>query len=115
MPIGINVNHRRFPAALAAEATSLRMHTGREIPPTDILIALLNAVDEFLKLDKISILRLFTHASSYASGRRVVVHQPEGDIVGVTAGLDPSGFLIVRRDDGTDTLILAGGVRAAGS
>ncbi len=28
---------------------------------------------------------------------------------------NPAGFLIVRKDDGTDTLILAGGVRAAGS
>ncbi len=113
--IGINVDHQRFPPAIASEATSLRIHTGREVGATDLLIALLFAVDEFVKQDKIAILRLFTQASSYAAGRRVVVHQPEGDIVGVTAGLDPSGFLIVRKDDGTDTLILAGGVRAAGS
>jgi hypothetical protein len=45
----------------------------------------------------------------------VIVDQPGGVVEGTTAGLDPSGFLIVRRDDGTDTLILAGGVRAAGS
>ncbi len=43
------------------------------------------------------------------------VQQPEGVIDGTTAGLNPDGFLIVRKDDGTDTLILAGGVRAAGS
>jgi hypothetical protein len=40
---------------------------------------------------------------------------PGGVIRGVTAGLNPEGFLVVRRDDGTDTLIIAGGVRAAGS
>ena len=62
-----------------------------------------------------AILRLFTQASSYAAGRRVEVEQPDGVIRGVTAGLNPDGFLIVRKDDGTDTLILAGGVRAAGS
>ena len=39
----------------------------------------------------------------------------DGIIEGTTAGLDASGFLIVRKDDGTDTLIVAGGVRAAGS
>ena len=39
----------------------------------------------------------------------------DGIIEGTTAGLDRAGFLIVRKDDGTDTLILAGGVRAAGS
>ena len=62
-----------------------------------------------------SILRLFARASSYAAGRRVIVEQPEGRVEGVTAGLDSSGFLVLRKDDGTETLILAGGVRAAGS
>ena len=45
----------------------------------------------------------------------MTVQQPGGEITGTTAGLDPAGFLIVRKDDGTDTLILAGGVRASGS
>jgi BirA family biotin operon repressor/biotin-[acetyl-CoA-carboxylase] ligase len=113
--IGINVNQTAFPPELAAEATSLRLQTGQEARPTDILIALLPAVDGFVKEDQDTILRLFAHASSYAAGRRVTVHQPDGIIEGTTAGLDPSGFLIVRKDDGTDTLVLAGGVRAAGS
>ena len=113
--IGINAGQTEFPGELAGSATSLRMWTGREACPTDLLIALLRAVDSFTTEDQESILRLFTHASSYAAGRRVTVHQPGGVITGTTAGLDPSGFLIVRKDDGTDTLILAGGVRAAGS
>ena len=113
--IGINVNHTAFPQELAAEATSLRLETGREACPTDILIALLPAIDSFVEQDQDVILRLFARASSYAAGRRVVVRQPEGVLEGVTAGLDPSGFLVVRKDDGTDTLIVVGGVRAAGS
>jgi biotin-(acetyl-CoA carboxylase) ligase len=72
-------------------------------------------VDAVANEDKETILALFTRASSYVAGRRVVVQQPEGRIEGTTAGLNPEGYLIVRRDDGTDTLILAGGVRAAGS
>jgi BirA family transcriptional regulator, biotin operon repressor / biotin---[acetyl-CoA-carboxylase] ligase len=113
--IGINVNQTVFPPDLAEVATSLRLHTGKDACATEILIALVGAVDGFATLDKNSVLRRFERASSYASGRRVVVRQPEGDIEGTTAGLDPSGFLIVRKDDGTDTLIVAGGVRAAGS
>jgi len=113
--IGINVNHRAFPAELAAEATSLRLEAGREFAREEILLALLPAVDRLLEFDQESVLRLFAQASSYASGRRVTVSQPEGVIEGVTAGLDKNGYLVVRRDDGTDTLILAGGVRAAGS
>lgn len=113
--IGINVNHPTFPLALAKEATSLRMHAGREISREDILIALFPAIDAVVGEDTETILRLFTHASSYAAGRRVTVQQPGGEITGTSAGLDPAGFLIVRKDDGTDTLILAGGVRASGS
>ena len=113
--IGINVNHTEFPDDLQNEAISLRQHAGREFAREDILFALFPAIDSVTGEDPETILRLFTHASSYAAGRRVTVDQPGGAITGTTAGLDPAGFLIVRKDDGTDTLVLAGGVRAAGS
>jgi BirA family biotin operon repressor/biotin-[acetyl-CoA-carboxylase] ligase len=113
--IGINVNHTSFPAELASEATSLRLHTGAPVSSTGILLHLLPAIDAFVELDKDTILRLFARASTYAAGRRVTVAQPDGIIEGTTTGLDPAGFLMVRKDDGTDTLIVAGGVRAAGS
>ncbi len=111
--IGINVNHGEFPAELAEEATSLRLAAGgREWPLTELLIELLHAIDRVVPEDKETILRLFTQSSSYAAGRRVTVALPDGMIEGTTRGLDADGFLIVRKDDGTDTLILAGGVRA---
>jgi len=113
--IGINVNHSAFPTDIAHLATSLRLHAGREFPREDILLALIPAIDGVLKEDSETILRLFSHASSYVEGKRVTVDQPGGLVTGTTAGLDPAGFLIVRQDDGTDTLILAGGVRASGS
>jgi BirA family biotin operon repressor/biotin-[acetyl-CoA-carboxylase] ligase len=113
--IGINVNQTAFPPQLANDATSLRLQSGRPACRTDILLALIPAIDAFVQEDRDTILRLFARASSYAAGRRVVVHQPGGMIEGTTAGLDADGFLVVRKDDGTDTLILAGGVRAAGS
>ena len=113
--IGINVNHGAFPGDIADLATSLRLYAGREFPREDIVLALIPAIDSVLKEDSETILRLFSHASSYVEGKRVTVDQPGGVITGTTVGLDPAGFLIVRQDDGTDTLILAGGVRASGS
>jgi BirA family biotin operon repressor/biotin-[acetyl-CoA-carboxylase] ligase len=113
--IGINVNQTGFPADVASLATSLRLAAGRQIGREEILLALLPAVESIVAQDKGAILASFTHLSSYASGRRVEVHQPEGILAGTTMGLDPAGFLMVRRDDGTDTLIVAGGVRAARS
>jgi BirA family transcriptional regulator, biotin operon repressor / biotin---[acetyl-CoA-carboxylase] ligase len=106
--IGINVNHTGFPPDLAAEATSLRIQAGRDLSREAILAPLVPAVERYAALPIEEILDLFTHASSYVSGRRVVVNE----IQGVTVGLDPVGFLKVRQDDGTVTLILAGGVRA---
>jgi nicotinate-nucleotide pyrophosphorylase len=113
--IGINVNQTSFPAHLAEEATSLRMASGREVAPAGLLIALLRAVDAFTAEPPEAILRLFARASSYAAGRRVTVELPDGAVAGTTAGLTSEGFLILRKDDGTDTLVVAGGVRAAGA
>ena len=126
--IGINVNQTEFPPKLQAEATSLRLECGRppgfrsaalQALPTlsreSILIALLPAVDDFVRLERDEVLRLFAQGSSYASGRRVTFEALGRTVEGTTAGLDPSGFLIVRKDNGTDTLVLAGGVRAVSS
>ena len=113
--IGINVNQTAFPAELSGLATSLRIHSGREYSREAILEALVPAVESFAALAPEAILRLFTQVSSYAAGRRVVVEQPDGTIEGITAGLTEAGYLRVRKDDGTDTLIVAGGVRAAGA
>jgi BirA family biotin operon repressor/biotin-[acetyl-CoA-carboxylase] ligase len=113
--IGINVNHTAFPGEVAELATSLRLEGGRPFVREEILLALLPAVETTMALEKAAIVAAFTRLSSYASGRRVRVDQPDGTIEGTTVGLDPAGFLIVRQDDGTDTLIVAGGVRAARS
>jgi BirA family biotin operon repressor/biotin-[acetyl-CoA-carboxylase] ligase len=115
--IGINVNHERFPAELAQEATSLRLESGREQSRERILIELLPAVDRYAALlaerGPDAIVDLFSRRSSYATGKRVVVHQGDTLIRGTTAGLNAAGFLVVRKDDGSDEIILAGGVRAA--
>jgi len=52
-------------------------------------------------------------ASSWIRGRRVEVHGPRA-CVGVTAGLDENGFLLVGTADGLVT-VQTGGVRAAQS
>ena len=121
--IGINCNHEHFPDDLAAEATSLRIESGREQSRERILIDLLPAIDRYVEIlverGPDPILALFSRRSSYASGKRVVVRQGDsaqsGAIFGTTAGLTEGGFLVVRKDDGSDEIILAGGVRAVGA
>ncbi|HEX3742392.1 MAG TPA: biotin--[acetyl-CoA-carboxylase] ligase [Bryobacteraceae bacterium] len=113
--IGINVNQAAFPDEVAAIATSLQFAAGRAIQREEILLALLPAIDAIVPQSKAAILKSFSELSSYATDKRVEVQLPEGVLKGTTAGLDPDGFLTVRRDDGTVTLVVAGGVRAAGS
>jgi BirA family biotin operon repressor/biotin-[acetyl-CoA-carboxylase] ligase len=116
--IGINVNHDHFPAELAQEATSLRQELGgQEQSRERILLELLPAVDRYAALlasrGPDPILELFSNRSTYATGKRVVVRQGDSILQGTTAGLNAAGFLVVRKDDGSDEIILAGGVRAA--
>jgi BirA family biotin operon repressor/biotin-[acetyl-CoA-carboxylase] ligase len=104
--IGINVSQTEFPEGL--DATSLRL-AGATATREDVLLALVQAVDRYCRETPAAILRMFEASSSYARGLRVRVDQ--NGIEGVTQGLDPSGFLIVRQDNGRDSTILAGGVR----
>jgi BirA family biotin operon repressor/biotin-[acetyl-CoA-carboxylase] ligase len=104
--IGINISQAEFPPEI--EATSLLL-AGASVTREAILKRLVEAVDRYCGETPETILRMFEESSSYARGRRVRVEQ--GAIEGVTRGLDPSGFLIVRQDDGRDSTILAGGVR----
>ena len=113
--IGINVNHPAFPPEIASEATSLRLATGRPQSREDLLMELLPTIDSFCRMlvegGRQPILDQFSRRSSYARGKRVSVDQPGGLVTGTTAGLDPAGFLKLRLDDGSESLILAGGVR----
>jgi BirA family biotin operon repressor/biotin-[acetyl-CoA-carboxylase] ligase len=115
--IGINVNHEEFPPDLAEIATSLRAASGKPQSREQVLVALLPAVESFCRMlvtgGKDAVLNMFYKSSSYARGKRVVVEAVDGIVEGTTAGLDPSGFLMIEQDDGTRRLILAGGVRAA--
>jgi BirA family biotin operon repressor/biotin-[acetyl-CoA-carboxylase] ligase len=113
--IGVNVNHSALPPEIAHEATSLRLASGRPHSREDLLIALLPTIDSFARMlvegGRQPVLEMFGRHSSYVTGKRVRVDQPGGALTGTTAGLDPNGFLKLRVDDGTESLILAGGVR----
>ncbi|MBC7926566.1 MAG: biotin--[acetyl-CoA-carboxylase] ligase [Bryobacteraceae bacterium] len=113
--IGINVNQSVFPEHLVSIAVSLRIATGREHSREDLLAALLVSIDSHLEVlyrdGRESVLTAFTQASSYVSGRRVIVENGATGMRGITEGLDPQGFLKLRLDDGTRRLVVAGGVR----
>jgi BirA family biotin operon repressor/biotin-[acetyl-CoA-carboxylase] ligase len=113
--IGINVNHTVFPAEIEPLATSLKLEGKRGVSREDLLVALVRSIEASCKVltadGPSAILNMFTHASSFVQGRRVRVEKDGAMIEGVTCGLNPSGFLVVREDDGKESTIFAGGVR----
>ncbi|MBI3696216.1 MAG: biotin--[acetyl-CoA-carboxylase] ligase [Acidobacteria bacterium] len=115
--IGVNVNHAAFPAQLAATATSLRLETGCEYSREALLIEILKETDRYLQIlverDAPAIVELFTRASSYAAGKRVVVVNGTVETSGRTTGITSAGTLLLERDDGSVAPILAGSVRPA--
>jgi BirA family biotin operon repressor/biotin-[acetyl-CoA-carboxylase] ligase len=113
--IGINVSHARFPPEIEALATSLRLEGAAAVSREELFVALIRAVDDCCRIltkdGAAAILKMFSRASSYAQGRRVRIEQEGAILEGVTCGLDPSGFLRLREENGKETTILAGGVR----
>jgi BirA family biotin operon repressor/biotin-[acetyl-CoA-carboxylase] ligase len=122
--IGINLNQRSFPPELESLATSIARETGAPQTRESLIIELLTALDrETALLEAASaphriasdLLARFAAASTWVAGKRVRI-QPTGagpGYTGITAGLDPQGFLRVAADDGGLRTVLSGGVREA--
>ena len=110
--VGVNVNQTAFPETIRESATSLRIASGHEVSPESVLANLLDSIDAHAAIlsrdGKQAILRLFEQASSYVRGRRVAV---DDSLKGTTNGLTAEGFLLLKRDDGVESVIYAGGVR----
>lgn len=116
--IGVNVNHTRLPRELEPLATSLRLAGGRTYSRLEILVRLLTALDPYynrlLAEGAAPLVARFAKVSTYARDKHVRVVAPREEFTGVTAGLDDSGSLLVRRDaDGRTVPVLVGDVTEA--
>jgi BirA family transcriptional regulator, biotin operon repressor / biotin---[acetyl-CoA-carboxylase] ligase len=112
--IGINVSQEKFPGELAATATSLRKETGRLHSRLEVLVKLLSQFEtdynRFLQEGAPYVVQRFELVSGFADGKRVRVETGTESYVGTTAGLSPEGLLVVRREDGASTTVIAGDV-----
>jgi BirA family biotin operon repressor/biotin-[acetyl-CoA-carboxylase] ligase len=115
--IGLNVNHVKMPAAIANIASSLRIETGRVHERVELLVRLLRHFESYYNQlcvhGTAPIVARFLEVSSYATGKRVRVTAAEETFLCTTAGLDPSGLLRVKRDDGRVETLLAADISEA--
>jgi BirA family biotin operon repressor/biotin-[acetyl-CoA-carboxylase] ligase len=119
--IGVNLHQRQFPPNLATPATSLDLETGRLVENEGLLIALLQSLHaELSRVDSPATRPAYFAAipsrleavSTWVRGKSVEVHGPL-QVSGITAGLNPEGFLLVKTASGTQT-ITTGGLREPG-
>jgi len=110
--IGINVNHHEMPEELREIATSLRIEGRKTYSRSHLLVVLLKELERkyHLLLDEggAAIARRWTAASTYAEGKQVRVRSNSGEFLATTAGLEPSGALRVRREDGREEVMVSG-------
>ena len=116
--IGINVHQRNFDAGLATPATSVDLESHRLISRQSLLLALLESLERearrLMESNAVAKIPLrIEHASTWVRGRQVEVHGPQA-CVGVTAGLDERGFLLVKAGGGL-IAVRTGGIRDAGT
>jgi BirA family transcriptional regulator, biotin operon repressor / biotin---[acetyl-CoA-carboxylase] ligase len=112
--IGINVNQEKFPAELSSIATSIRKESGRSSFRLELLVRLLTQFESdynrFLREGPSFVIDRFESVSSFARGRRVRVNTGVETYLGTTSGLSPEGLLLVARDNGPLTTVIAGDV-----
>ncbi len=116
--IGLNVNHTTFPRDLEPIATSPPPRHARPIPAAAARAARLRHPPrprpEARRLESTSTQPITQNLdvekfSSWITGKHVRVEARDGDpgYTGITAGLDPRGFLLVTGDDGKRHIVLS--------
>jgi BirA family biotin operon repressor/biotin-[acetyl-CoA-carboxylase] ligase len=115
--IGLNVNHSKMPAEIASIATSLRIETGKVRSRLELTARLLRQFETYynqlLNEGPAPVVARFTAVSSYAEGRRIFVTTGRESFVCTTAGLDATGLLRVKREDGRVETLLAADITEA--
>jgi BirA family biotin operon repressor/biotin-[acetyl-CoA-carboxylase] ligase len=110
--IGINVNHQEMPGELKDIATSLSIEGRKNYSRTHLLVTLLKELERkyHLLLDEggAAIARQWTAASTFAQGKQVRVRLKAEEFLATTAGLEPSGALRIRREDGREEVMVSG-------
>ena len=116
--IGINVNVRQIPDSISETATSLYLETGMEYEREDIIAEFIKAFEKYYKkfLENCSLRCVMEDYNNKLINRkrRVRVLGASGELVGEALGIDETGALLVRMDDGHIENIVAGEVSVRG-
>lgn len=112
--VGLNANHEELPEDIAGRATSLRIASGRIQSRIEILLEFFEEFEtiymDFERKGPRSIVDQWTRFSSFASGRKIEIHDGVRKITGVTRGLNPLGALKIEQKGGQIEEVYSGDV-----
>jgi BirA family biotin operon repressor/biotin-[acetyl-CoA-carboxylase] ligase len=115
--VNLNVDRREFPEEFRAHATSLSSHAGHRIDRVAFARRLYEHLEQVLDrcaARGFEALRPAFEARFRMAGRPLRVSELGGaSFAGVALGIDADGALRVRREDGSETRVVAGDVRIA--
>lgn len=100
---GINVNQTDFPNGLAAPPTSLRLHTGKTMSPSDLIRAVvLRFARYYMEVQEghYNRIRELYHRSMYLRGERHCFRDGDGTFMGTISHVEADGHIIITDDDG---------------
>ena len=110
--VGIGINVNASARELPPGATSLKALSGKKISRVGFAQELLREIDrDYERLIRGQFAKLAEEweAHSVTSGKHVIVRTIGRKIEGVAAGIDGDGALWIRRDDGLQEKVVAGG------
>lgn len=111
--MGINVQNTTFPKNISDVATSIRMETGKSVSRSRLAAEILNCLEK--RLDTISdkgFLADYRNRSNLIGKRIEVTHNDSAEVMDCL-GIDDTGRLLVRRENGEEKALTSGTVRIA--
>ncbi len=115
---GINVGQESFPDEIKETATSLYLEAGIKYDRAKIIAKTMEALEEyyeiFAKTEDMSLLKDEYNKMLVNLGNEVCILAPTGDFRGISTGINATGGLMVRLEDGSETEVISGEVSVRG-
>ncbi len=116
--VGINVNMDSFPEEIEKVATSLKIETGDEVKRADLVAAIMESFEKFYEIfmETQDLTGVMDHYNGLLLNKdqKVRVLEPGHEYEAMALGINSSGELIVRLEDGEEREVYAGEVSVRG-
>lgn len=116
--VGINVNVKKFPQELSEKATSLFNEKGKEVRRAVLIAGIMKLFEKnyecFLKEQNLGFLQKEYNQLLVSKKKEVMVLEPGHEYRAYAIGINDTGELLVRKENGEEETVFAGEVSVRG-